>query len=168
MPNLWRELKSAASLALPKYKYGSTLEAGCESISSKCSSCCWGGVVTVAVDPIISLSPTFAILSDWIFETGGNNVFSHSSLCLRWNSLWPPEKKKKINKSILITATTSNNYFVIIIGYFVLVNKFFNRHHSGSVLVTHDRFVFYLIQSLLTKHKYNGVAIKNWSTFTNI
>lgn len=71
VPKSWRQDKSAAFLLLPKYKNGSTLEAGCESMSEAGQG---------DEGRLRELSP----------ET---KVSSQRSLCLLWNSVWPPGRK---------------------------------------------------------------------------
>ena len=74
VPRSCRQDKSAAFLLLPRYKKGKTREAGCESMSARAGHDADDG------------KPR-----DDKPET---KVSSHKSLCLRWNSVWPPEKKQ--------------------------------------------------------------------------
>lgn len=75
VPKSFNLLKSAASRLLPRYKNGSTLDAGCVSISKMLGH----------------------DADDRPF--GGKHVgsvSSHRSLCFRWKSLCPPRSKIKI------------------------------------------------------------------------
>lgn len=80
MPRALSVARSAASLALPRYKKGRTREAGCESMSA--------GVHSVGVVGVRAPGPG-----------DGSNVSSQNSLCLRWNSLCPPAHKNNTNYS---------------------------------------------------------------------
>lgn len=79
--------RSAASLALPRYKNGSTREAGWESMSAGGHSV---GVVGVRVPA----------------PGDGSNVSSQNSLCLRWNSLWPPAQTEKQKIIVVFSRLT--------------------------------------------------------------
>lgn len=78
VPRSSKQDKSAAFLLLPKYKKGNTRDAGCESISARAGQ--------------------EAEVGKTRFVKPETNVSSHKSLCLRWNSVWPPERNQMTHR----------------------------------------------------------------------